>query len=40
MKSVYQAGSNIPVPADPARAVEIKREMVEVMTTINKANSQ
>ncbi|WP_126448007.1 rhomboid family protein [Sulfuricystis multivorans] len=40
MQSVYQPGSNIPLPADPARAAEIKREMVEVMSAIKKANSQ
>ena len=40
MKSVYQPGSNIPVPADPARAAEIKQEMVAVMATINRINGQ
>lgn len=39
MQSVFQPGSSIPVPADPARAAEIKQEMVAVMTTINKAGS-
>lgn len=39
MQSVFQPGSSMPVPADPARAAEIKQEMVAVMATINKAGS-
>lgn len=37
MQSVIQPGSDTPVPADPVRAAELKREMLAVMATINKA---
>lgn len=36
MQSVFQPGSDIPVPADPARAAEIKQEMLAVMSAMNK----
>lgn len=36
MQSVYRPGSDTPEPADPARAAEIKREMIAVMATIKK----
>lgn len=39
MQSVFQPGSDIPVPADPVRATAIKQEMLAVMADINKAKS-
>jgi rhomboid protease GluP len=37
MQSVFQPGSDIPVPVDPVRAAEIKQEMLAVMAAMNKS---
>jgi hypothetical protein len=40
MQSVFKPGSDVPEPADPARAAELKREMLEVMASISRAKTR
>ena len=40
MQSVFKPGSDVPEPADPARAAELKREMLAVMASISRAKNQ
>ena len=37
MQSVFKPGSDVPEPSDPARAAELKKEMLVVMASLSKA---
>lgn len=39
MQSILKPGSDVPEPADPARAVELKQEMLAVMASLSKAKN-